>query len=79
MTRTEMRSVAATMQVLAAIRGDIAEPAGLTFDELLEADCIDPRRHTMKRRIVGQRPFEIVPGRSTRFPRSRPQAFLARG
>ena len=78
MTRTEMRSIAATMQVLAAIRGDIPSPAGLTFDELLDADRTGPR-DTMNRRIVRPRPFEIAAGRTTRYPRCRPQAAFARG
>lgn len=65
-----MRSIAATMQVLAAVRGETGPLAPLTFDGLMEKDPGTHRQST--RRIVRQRPYDIASGRTARHPRVRP-------
>jgi hypothetical protein len=79
MTRTEMRSAAATLQVLAAVRGDYQPPAGLTVDLLLAAGNPDRVGDSMNRRIPRTRPFDVVAGRAMRYPRLRSNGTFARG
>jgi hypothetical protein len=79
MTRTEMRSAAATLQVLAAVRGDYQPPAGLTVDLLLAAGDSDRLGRRMNRYIPRHRPFDLLAGRTMRYPRPRPKAAFARG
>jgi hypothetical protein len=64
MTRTEIRSKAATMQVLAAIRDDSRRFDGVTVDFLLGHDSHDAFLDRMDRSVT-------VDARTMRYPRPR--------
>ncbi len=78
MTRTEIRSKAATMQILAVIRNDSCRFASLTVDFLLGTQTPNAFLDRMERRSNRSRAFDIADGRVMRYPRPR-QVASARG
>ena len=71
MNRTEIRSKAATMQILSVIRNDSRRFAGLTVDFLLGAQTPDAFLDRMERRSNRARAFDVTDGRVMRYPRPR--------
>ena len=78
MDRTRLRSIAATLQVLAAAGGSLRPMIGVTVDALLADGATFPDR-PMTRRIAPPLSLEpAVVGRTMRYPRPRPKASRGR-
>lgn len=79
MDRTRLRSIAATLQVLAAAGGSLRPMIGVTVDALLADGATTFPDRPMTRRIAPPLSLEpAVVGRTMRYPQPRPKATRGR-